>query len=71
MVKEDNNKLLILGKGSREHALAESLARSPYVESIYVVPGNAGTHESKNVKFKNVPNVYIDDNWVSFEKLFD
>ena len=36
-------KVLILGSGGREHALAWKAAQSPRVEQIYVAPGNAGT----------------------------
>jgi phosphoribosylamine--glycine ligase len=36
-------KILIVGGGGREHALAWKLAQSPQVEQIYVAPGNAGT----------------------------
>lgn len=36
-------KILIVGSGGREHALAWKLAQSPDVEQIYVAPGNAGT----------------------------
>ena len=35
-------KLLIVGSGGREHALAEHLSLSPDVEAIYVAPGNPG-----------------------------
>ncbi len=39
-------KLLVIGSGGREHALAWRLAQSPKVQKIYVAPGNAGTaHE--------------------------
>ncbi len=41
-------KLLVIGSGGREHALAWHLAKTPDVQKIYVAPGNAGTaHEPK------------------------
>ena len=36
-------KLLVLGAGGREHALAWKLAQAPRVQKVYVAPGNAGT----------------------------
>ncbi|WP_136249267.1 phosphoribosylamine--glycine ligase [Halomonas borealis] len=36
-------KVLIIGGGGREHALAWKVAQSPRVESVHVAPGNAGT----------------------------
>ena len=35
-------KVLIIGSGGREHALAWKIAQSPKVEKIYCAPGNAG-----------------------------
>jgi len=36
-------KLLVIGSGGREHALAWKLAQCPRVQKVYVAPGNAGT----------------------------
>ncbi len=36
-------KLLVIGSGGREHALAWKLAQSPKVATVFVAPGNAGT----------------------------
>ena len=42
-------KVLILGSGGREHALAWKVAQSPRVESVFVAPGNAGTAREPRV----------------------
>lgn len=36
-------KVLVIGNGGREHALAWKAAQSPLVETVFVAPGNAGT----------------------------
>jgi phosphoribosylamine--glycine ligase len=38
-------KILVIGSGGREHALAWKLRQSPYAERIFCAPGNAGTAE--------------------------
>ena len=46
-------KILLLGSGGREHALAWKIAQSPKVEKLYIAPGNAGTTavgENVNIK---------------------
>ena len=36
-------KILVIGNGGREHALAWKAAQSPSVDEVFVAPGNAGT----------------------------
>lgn len=46
-------KLLLLGSGGREHALAWKIAQSPKIEKLYIAPGNAGTaNAGENVAIK-------------------
>ncbi|MDO4878415.1 MAG: phosphoribosylamine--glycine ligase [Neisseria sp.] len=46
-------KLLVIGGGGREHALAWKLAQSPKVQTVFVAPGNAGT--AAEPKLHNLP----------------
>ena len=46
-------KVLVVGGGGREHALAWRLARSPRVQRVYVAPGNGGT--ARDPDLRNVP----------------
>jgi phosphoribosylamine---glycine ligase len=53
-------KLLVIGSGGREHAIAWRLAQSPRVSRVYVAPGNAGTaHEDGlyNVDVTAIPEL--------------
>jgi phosphoribosylamine--glycine ligase len=43
-------KVLIVGSGGREHALAWKLTRSPRVQRVYVAPGNGGTALDRRLK---------------------
>ena len=46
-------KVLLLGSGGREHALAWKIAQSDKCEKLYIAPGNAGTAEvGENVDIK-------------------
>lgn len=46
-------KLLLIGSGGREHALAWKLAQSSQVQTVFVAPGNAGT--AQEPKLQNLP----------------
>jgi len=53
-------KLLVIGSGGREHALAWRLAQSDKVQKVYVAPGNAGTaHEDglENLSLAAIPEL--------------
>ncbi len=43
-------KILVIGSGGREHALAWRLLRSPHVSKVYVAPGNAGTASEQGLE---------------------
>lgn len=46
-------RILLLGSGGREHAIAWKLAQSPRLEKLFIAPGNAGTAEvGKNIPLK-------------------
>jgi phosphoribosylamine--glycine ligase len=53
-------KLLVIGSGGREHAIAWRLAQSPRVSRVYVAPGNAGTAREDglfNVDVTTIPDL--------------
>ena len=53
-------KLLVVGSGGREHALAWKLAQSPRVARVHVAPGNAGTAREDgvaNVDLTRIPDL--------------
>lgn len=51
-------RILVIGNGGREHALAWRAAQSPLAEMVYVAPGNPGTKAEQ--KIENV-NIAVDD----------
>ena len=53
-------KLLVIGSGGREHALAWKLSLSPRVQKVYVAPGNAGTaleRQLENIPITSIPEL--------------
>ena len=53
-------KILVVGSGGREHALAWRLAKGPRVQKVYVAPGNAGTELEdgvENVAISGIPEL--------------
>ena len=64
-------KLLVIGNGGREHALAWKLANSPKVKTVFVAPGNAGTateHKVQNIPLTNHADLiqFCRDNQITF-----
>ena len=47
-------KILVVGSGGREHALAWKLAQSERVQMVFVAPGNGGTELNKNLRNINI-----------------
>ncbi len=53
-------KILVIGSGGREHALAWKIAQSPKISRVFVAPGNSGTAlnpDMLNVPISNVPDL--------------
>ncbi|MDB5802535.1 MAG: phosphoribosylamine--glycine ligase [Rhodocyclales bacterium] len=47
-------KILVIGSGGREHALAWKLAQSPRIQKVMVAPGNAGTAREPDLENVNI-----------------
>lgn len=52
-------KLLVIGGGGREHALAWRLAQSPRVQTVFVAPGNGGT--ATHAQMRNIAITSVDE----------
>jgi phosphoribosylamine--glycine ligase len=53
-------KVLVIGNGGREHALAWKLKQSPRVDEVIVAPGNAGTARERGVRNADVAATDLD-----------
>ncbi|XLM21129.1 phosphoribosylamine--glycine ligase, partial [Chromobacterium piscinae] len=58
-------KVLVIGSGGREHALAWRIAKSKRVSKVFVAPGNAGTALDPNLT--NVPANSVAE-WLALAK---
>lgn len=54
-------KLLVIGSGGREHALAWKLSESDRVASVYVAPGNAGTELEEKLQNVDISPMDFDE----------
>ncbi|SDV50044.1 phosphoribosylamine--glycine ligase [Chitinasiproducens palmae] len=50
-------KLMVVGSGGREHALAWKLAQSPRIQTVYVAPGNGGTARDPRLSNVELPEL--------------
>lgn len=60
MITSNIIKLLVIGNGGREHALAWKLSQSPRVHKVFVAPGNAGTAQERgieNISITSIPEL--------------
>jgi phosphoribosylamine--glycine ligase len=62
-------KILVIGGGGREHALAWKLAQSPKVQKVYLAPGNGGTALDSRFENINIPLVPDLRAWAATEKI--
>ena len=62
-------KVLVVGGGGREHALAWKLSQSPKVQAVYVAPGNGGTALDARLENINITDVQALRAWAITEKI--
>jgi phosphoribosylamine---glycine ligase len=62
-------KILVIGGGGREHALAWKLAASPKMQTIYVAPGNGGTALDSRFEGLNLALPGELSSWAATEKI--
>jgi len=62
-------KILVIGSGGREHALAWKLAQSPKVQQVYVAPGNGGTALAPELANVPITDLAALRDWALKEKI--
>ena len=62
-------KILVIGSGGREHAIAWKLSKSKRVQSVYVAPGNGGTARDKNIINIPITDVVLLRQWAQQEQI--
>ena len=62
-------KVLVVGGGGREHALAWKLAQSPKVQAVYVAPGNGGTALDSRLVNVDIADTQALIAWAATEKI--
>ena len=62
-------KVLVVGGGGREHALAWKLAQSPKLQAVYVAPGNGGTALDSRLENIAITDVQALREWAQSQKI--
>ena len=62
-------KVLVIGGGGREHALAWKMAQSPKLQAVYVAPGNGGTALDSRLENVAISDVKALREWAQKEKI--
>jgi phosphoribosylamine--glycine ligase len=62
-------KILVIGSGGREHAIAWKLSKSERVQSVFVAPGNGGTERDKNLINVPITDVVELRKWAQQERI--
>src|ERR1700741_4307661 len=62
-------KVLVIGGGGREHALAWKLAQSPKLQAVYVAPGNGGTALDARLENVNITDIPALRQWALAQKI--
>src|SRR6476619_4240494 len=62
-------KVLVIGGGGREHALAWKLAQSPRLQAVYVAPGNGGTALDGRLENINITDIPALRQWALKKKI--